>query len=50
MVEHVGDMVGVSFNLISDLEFKSWNVVVFCDRVLPLLWSLSTRIDVVYMT
>ena len=50
MVEHVGDVVGVSLNLINSLEFMSWNVVVFCDRALLLLWSLSTCIGVVYMT
>ena len=50
MVEYVGHMIEVFLSLIYGLEFKSLNVVVFCGRALPSLWSLSTCIDVIYRT
>ena len=36
-IQHIGEMVGLSPNLNCDE-----NVTMFCDRVLPLLWYVSS--------
>ena len=40
-------MVGVSFNLTSDLEFEHKNVSVLGGKVLPHLWSLLAHMQII---